>query len=44
LGTDHRKLGSVWRTAESNYGSSPCHLAAGRPIEAICAGRKADDG
>ena len=25
LGTDHRKLGNVWRTAESNYGSSPYH-------------------
>ena len=44
LGTDHRKLGNVWRTAESNYGSSPCHIAAGRSIEVICAGRKADSG
>ena len=35
LGTDHRKLGNVWRTAESNYGSSPYHLGAMRSIEVV---------
>jgi hypothetical protein len=35
LGTDHRKLGNVWRTAESNYGSSPYHLGATRSIEVV---------
>jgi hypothetical protein len=29
---------------ESNYGSSPYHIAAGRSIEVICAGCKADGG
>jgi hypothetical protein len=41
LGTDHRKLGNVWRTAESNYGSSPYHLGATRSIEVVEAGHRA---
>jgi len=40
LGTDHRKLGNVWRTAESNYGSSPYHLGAMQSIEVIDAGHR----
>jgi hypothetical protein len=40
LGTDHRKLGNVWRTAESNYGSSPYHLGATRSIEVANAGHR----
>lgn len=40
LGTDHRKLGNLWRTAESNYGSSPYHLGATRSIEVAGAGHR----
>jgi hypothetical protein len=40
LGTDHRKLGNVWRTAESNYGSSPYHLGATWSIEVAGAGQR----
>jgi len=40
LGTDHRKLGNVWGTAESNYGSSPCHLVEKWSMTVIEAGHK----
>ena len=40
LGTDHRKLGDVWRTAKSNYGSSHYHLGATRSIEVVDAAQR----
>jgi hypothetical protein len=40
LGTDHRKLGNVWRTAESNYGSSRYHLGAKQSIRVVDAAQR----